>query len=147
MTIDAPVEIVFECANDPNQLVELWPSMTGVKNIRQLPDGGTRSQWTYNMAGIEFQGTSEDLEYIVNRHVVNKTEGGIESTMRWEFQSVEGGAKTKIDLEAEYTVPVPLVGRLAEAIIVSMNKQEFAAMLTYLKARTERLAMKARRNK
>ncbi len=142
-TINAPVEIIFEFVSDPNRLVDLWPSMTEVKNVRRLPKGGFHAQWTYNLVGLKLHGTTETVEYIANQRIVDKSKGGIEATLIWEFQSEEGGAKTKLNLKVEYIVPIPLVGRLAEAVIVSINKQEFEVMLTYLKARTEALASSA----
>ena len=137
------MEIIFEFVSDPNRMVELWPSMTEVKNVRRLPNGGFRAQYTYALGGFKLQGTTETVEHIVNQRIVDKSTGSIEATLIWEFQSEEGGAKTKVNLEVEYIVPIPLVGRLAEAIIVRMSEQEFHAMLTYLKARTEALAIRA----
>ena len=39
--------------------------------------------------------------------------------------------------EIEYTVPVPVLGKLAEAVIVKMNEREGDLVLANLKARME----------
>ena len=39
--------------------------------------------------------------------------------------------------EAEYTVPIPLLGKLAEAFIVKQNEHEAELLLGNLKARME----------
>jgi hypothetical protein len=40
-------------------------------------------------------------------------------------------------MEVEYVVPIPLLGKLAEAFIVKQNEHEAEAMLANLKARME----------
>jgi hypothetical protein len=42
-----------------------------------------------------------------------------------------------VAFEVEYTVPVPLLGRLAEAAIVKLNQNEMELLLANLKARME----------
>ena len=37
IVINAPVEKVFEYANKPENLPEIWPSMMEVKNIKNYP--------------------------------------------------------------------------------------------------------------
>jgi len=51
------------------------------------------------------------------------------------FQPETGG--TKVTLEVEYTVSIPVLGKLAEAIIVKMNDHEGELILANLKARME----------
>lgn len=135
ITINAPVEKVFSYINVPTNLLEIWPSMVGVKDVQRLPNGGNRFRWVYKMAGVQFEGTSEDTEVIANERVVSKTKGGIESTITWMFQPEDGG--TKVTYEAEYTVPIPLLGKVAEAFIVKANEREAELLLANLKDRLE----------
>jgi len=137
ITIKAPVEKVFDYISEPTNLPEIWPSLVEIKDVQKLPSGGTRDRWVYKMAGIRLEGTSEseDAECIPNQRIVSKTKGGVESTMTWMFQPEAGG--TKMTLEVEYTVPIPVLGKLAEAIIVKMNEHEGELILANLKARME----------
>jgi uncharacterized membrane protein len=137
ITIKAPVEKVFDYISEPTNLPEIWPSLVEIKDVQKLPSGGTRDRWVYKMAGIRLEGTSEseDAECIPNQRLVSKTKGGVESTMTWMFQPEAGG--TKVTLEVEYTVPIPVLGKLAEAIIVKMNEHEGELILANLKARME----------
>ena len=91
--INAPAANIFRFLQQPTNLPEIWPSLVEVKNIERLPNGGTRFQWTYKMAGMRLKGTSEDVEVIANKRVVNKSTGGIESTQTWTFQAEYGGTK------------------------------------------------------
>ena len=135
ITINAPVEKVFGYVEEPANLPEIWPSMVEAKDVQRLPNGGTSFRWVYKMAGVRFEGTSEDTEYVANRRVVSKSKGGIESTITWTFQPEADG--TKVTFEAEYTVPIPLLGKLAEAFIVKANEHETELLLANLKARME----------
>ena len=130
ITINAPVEKVFDYISEPTNLPEIWPSLVEVKDVQKLPSGGTRNRWVYKMAGIRLKGTSEDTEYVPNQRIVSKTKGGAESTQTWMFQPEAGG--TKVTFEVEYTVPIPVLGKLAEAIIVKMNEHEGELILANL---------------
>jgi len=87
------------------------------------------------MAGMTFEGTSEDIDFINGERVVSKQEGGIDAKVTWQLQEEGGG--TKVMLETEYTVPVPLLGNLAENFIVKANDREGATILENLKDRLE----------
>jgi hypothetical protein len=53
----------------------------------------------------------------------------------WDYQPENGGTRLTVDIE--YTVPVPLVGKLAEAVIVKMNEREADTLFANLKTRME----------
>ena len=135
ITINAPVEKVFSYIDGGTNLPEIWPSLVEVKDVQRLPNGGHSDRFVYKMAGIRLEGTSEDVEYIPNQRIVTKTTGGAESTQTWLFQPEAGG--TKVTFKVEYTVPIPVLGKLAEAIIVKMNDREGDLILANLKARME----------
>ncbi|MGB5933129.1 MAG: SRPBCC family protein [Anaerolineae bacterium] len=135
ITINAPVEKVFGYWTQPTNLPEIWPSLLEVKEVQRLPNGGNRVQSVYKMAGMRFEVTTEDTEYVPNQRTVTKVEGGIEGTITWTFQPEDGG--TKLTTETEYTVPIPLLGKLAEAFIVKANEREVDLLLANLKARME----------
>ena len=134
ININAPVEKVFEFST-PEILPEVWPSLVEVKNIKELPNGGHSFDWVYKMAGMRLNGSSEDIEVVLNERSVSRTSGGIESTVTWEYQPVDDG--TKLTVTTEYKVPIPLLGKLAESIIVKMNENEHEVILANLKARME----------
>ncbi len=134
ITIKAPVEKVYDYISEPTNLPEIWPSLVEIKDVQKLPSGGTKERWVYKMAGIRLEGTSES-EDTENQRIVSKSKGGAESTQIWMFQPEAGG--TKVTLEVEYTVPIPVLGKLAEAIIVKMNEHEAELILANLKARME----------
>ena len=133
--ISAPIEKIFDYISEPTNLPEIWPSLMEIKDVQRLPDGNINNRWVYKMAGIRFEGTSEGVESVSNQRIVSKTKGGVESTQTWMFQPE--GDETKVTLEVEYTIPIPLLGKLAEAIIVKMNEHEGEVILANLKSRME----------
>ena len=135
ISINAPVETVFGYLDEPTNLPEIWPSMVEVKDVQRLPNGGASFQCVYKMAGVRFEFTSEDTEHVANQRTVSKTKGGIESTFIWMFQPEDDG--TKLTAEVEYIVPIPLLGKLAEAFIIKQNERELELVLANLKARME----------
>lgn len=136
ITINAPVEKVFDYMTEATNLPEIWPSMVEVKDVKRTPEHiGTTFQWVYKMAGMRFEGSSTVIEYVANQREVTKSERGIPSTFVWTYQPEDGG--TRLTVEVEYTIPVPLLGKLAEAFIAKQNEHEAEVMLANLKARME----------
>lgn len=136
ITINAPVEKVFGYMTDPTNLPEIWPSMVEVKDAKLLPEHvGSSFKWVYKMAGMRFEGSSEVTEHVTSQRQVTKSTKGIQSMFVWTYQPESGGTKLTVDLE--YTIPVPLLGKLAEAFIVKLNEHEADVLLANLKARME----------
>jgi hypothetical protein len=66
---------------------------------------------------------------------VSKMAGGIEGWTTFVYEAQ--GQGTKVSLEMEYLVPLPVIGKLAEAVIIKMNEHEAEMLLVNLKARME----------
>ena len=131
----AGTEEVFKYLEDKNHFPEFWPSMMEVSDIRDLPSGGKHFHWVYKMAGVRFEGDTDEIEYVPNKRMVGQNLRGIESTITWELEELEGD--TELTFEANYKVPVPLVGKLAENVVAKINDNEAVAMLANLKATLE----------
>ncbi len=135
ITINAPVDKVFAYLSDPNNLPKVWPNLVEVKDVQPAPAGGYNFSWVYKMAGMRFDGASETVEQIPNQRTVTRSSKGIESHFVWTYEPEDGG--TKLTVEIEYKVPVPLLGKLAESLIVKQNEQEASTLLANLKAKME----------
>ena len=134
ITIDAPVEKVFAYLRDPMSNLEIMPSMVQVSQV--AGEGvGAEFRWVYRMAGMNLEGKSTVLEFVPDKRFVTQSQGGIESTWIWDFAPDNGG--TRIDLAVEYTVPIPVLGRLAESLVVRQNERELETTLANIKERVE----------
>ncbi len=135
----APAQKVFEYVSDPPNLVEFWPSMIEVTDIKRTPTHvGETFHWVYKMAGIKLEGESERTEYTPFTRTVSVNTGGIPSTFIWEFQG-EGG-HTHLRVDVEYAIPTSLLGRLSEPFVRKLNEHEAELILANLKARMELVA-------
>jgi uncharacterized membrane protein len=85
------------------------------------------------MLGMRFEGKAECTQIAPHRFLVIETKGGIRSTIAWTFRSWEN--KTRVTLTIEYKVPIPLLGKLAEAIIQKMNEHEGDLIMANLQDR------------
>jgi uncharacterized membrane protein len=137
VTVSTSLERVFNYVSNPENWPEVWPSLMKLKNARELENGGYAADYEYKMAGMRFKGTGEFTEHIPNKWIVVRTRGGIKSTITITFRSVRknGGEKTRVTLTIEYEVPIPLLGKLAEYIILKMNEQEADLVVVNLQAR------------
>jgi uncharacterized membrane protein len=81
--------------------------------------------------GRYFEGDTTITEYIQDQRVVSSNAGGIPSTFVWTYQPEDGG--TRLTVEVEYTVPVKVLGRLAEPVVAKLNEREAETVLENLK--------------
>ena len=134
--IDAPVERVFSYLEESESNVEWLPGMMEVKEVEKTENHvGTHFRWTYKMAGLRFQGETTVMEHVANQKIVTQTKGGIRST--WTFTFQQQGDGTKLTIKVDYTVPVPVLGKLAEALVLKQNEREAALALSNIKERME----------
>ncbi len=132
--INAPVEKVFAYLIDPTSGPEWMVSMMEVSNVSGS-GVGQRYNWKYKMIGIPFQGESTVTEQVPNERGVVENKGGIPSTFRWTFAPIQGG--TKLDLEVDYTIPVPVLGKMAEKLVLKRNEREADLWMENLKQKLE----------
>lgn len=105
ITIDAPIEEVFDYTTKPEHLPEYFVSMLEVKDVKHLPNGDDSFKYIAQMFGIQAEGTGECKEKFPNERATLKLHGvGIEFTAPTKFERVAGG-KTRVTSIAEYRFP------------------------------------------
>jgi uncharacterized membrane protein len=134
ITINAPVEKIFAFIDDPMNLKDWVPSIMEVKDV--TGDGvGQHYRWNYKMAGVRLEGESTVTEHIPNERRVTQSKGGVVSTWTYAFESQD--SETKFNLSVEYTIPVPVLGKLAEKLVLRRNEREAELALSNVKDRME----------
>ena len=134
ITINAPVEIVFSYITEPKNELEIVPSITDIRDIKGQ-GVGQRFSWTYKMVGISLKGKSEVIEYEPNQRYITNSTGGIISTWIWTFRPEDDG--TLLNLLVEYTIPVPVIGKVGEQLILRQNEREADLAMATIKDRLE----------
>lgn len=132
--IDAPPESVFPAIAKPEHVMKDVPNAVEVKDV--TGEGkGTSYVIVYKMAGVRVTMECAWIEHIPNERLTIQIKGGIDAQQTWTLTPQDG--RTKLDVAAEYTIPVPLVGRIAEWLLKRQNEREWEAILANIKARVE----------
>ena len=133
VTVKKPVHEVFAFVEEPKHLPEIWPSLFEVKSVEMKPNI-RRFQWLYNFAGKRVSGKTETIERVLDKKIVEKAEGEIESVFTWKFAKQNG--HTKLAFEADYKLPTGFEPKL-QKFAIKRNELEAKLMLDNLKARLE----------
>jgi len=134
ISIKVPVEKAFSYITDPKNELEWLPSMTDVRDLIGLGVGQSWG-WTYKMLGLSLKGKTEVTEFVSNKRYVYKSSGGITSTWTYTFTPEAGG--TRLNLAVEYTIPIPVLGKVAERLVLAQNEREADLAVANIKARVE----------
>jgi uncharacterized protein YndB with AHSA1/START domain len=134
INISAPVEKVFAYLADPLSGPEWFVGTTEVTDVTGS-GVGQHYRWKYSMIGIPFHGETTVAEHVPNERRVVQSKGGVTSKFTFTFAPHEGG--TKLDLELDYTIPVPVLGKLAEKAVFKRNQREAAMSMENIKQRLE----------
>ena len=104
ITINAPLEKIYNFVIKPSNLPQIWPSLMLIKNEQLLPSGGYSAQWVYKMGGKLLEGTGEYTDIISNQWFTIKTTGEIESAITCTFRSKDDG-QTRVTFTVDYHIP------------------------------------------
>jgi carbon monoxide dehydrogenase subunit G len=134
IAIEVPVENVFSYISDPMKLLEWLPSLFDVRNVT---GEGVNQQfsWTYKMMGIPLKGVASYTEYKPRERIVIKTTGNINSS--WTFTFKPQADMTLASLEIDYALPMPLLGKIGERLILRQNEREAELAVANIKERLE----------
>ena len=134
IAVNVPTGKVFSYVANPMNQLEWLPSITDVRDVTGQGKG-QRFAWTYKMIGMPLKGQTEVTEIVENQRLVLKTTGAIASTWTWAFAG--DANRTRLNLVVEYTVPVPVLGKMAELLVLRQNEREADLGMANIKARLE----------
>jgi len=72
---------------------------------------------------------------ITNKHITTKSTKGIQNQFDFDYADLNG--KTEVRMAVEYSVPIPLLSKVAEQIVGKLNEHEADILLENLKTRME----------
>ena len=87
------------------------------------------------MAGILLRGQSVVVEFVPNERAVHQNIGAIPSTWTYTVEPHDEG--TTLTIEADYTIPVPVLGKMAEHVAARRNARDLEAALLDIKETLE----------
>lgn len=128
--IHASPEDVFAYVDDPTQLPTWLPSMIEVRNVEGT-GLGQQYEYTYKMGGLQFRGQNIVIEYVPNERGLHHVLGMISAL--WQYSVEPHPSGTVLNIEVEYTIPIPVLGRIAERLAIKQNAASFELALTNVK--------------
>jgi ligand-binding SRPBCC domain-containing protein len=128
--IHAPPEDVFAYVDDPRELPTWLPSMIEVRNV--IGTGlGQQYEYTYKMGGLQLRGTNVVIEHVPNERGLHQVIGMISAL--WDYSVEPHPEGTLLNIEVEYSIPIPVLGRLAERLAIKQNAASFELALINVK--------------
>ena len=134
--INESAEKVFNYLSDHKNEPDWMPGMIELNLISG--DGknvGDRYKWKYKMAGMILNGESIVREIIPDRKIVTESSSGIKNTFTFVLTPNEKG--TILELNIDYTIPVPVLGKIAEKIVLGKNEREADLAMENIKIQIE----------
>lgn len=131
ITINAPVQRVFEYIDNPLNDPEWMMDMIEVREVEGPAGVGRHFHWTFKMAGVPLRGQSTTIEHVPNRRTVTESKGGVTST--WAADVEPEGTGTKLTMKVDYTIPIPVLGKLAEGLVRKQNTRNFETSVDNIK--------------
>jgi hypothetical protein len=109
----------------------IWlPTMVEVRDVIGT-GAGQQFEWTSRMAGSLLRGQSTVIEHVPNVHGLHQSIGMVNSTFGYTVEPHEDGAS--LTVEIQYLVPVPVLGKLAERVLLRRNAREFEVGIVTIK--------------
>lgn len=130
IVIHAPVDRVFAYLDEPMSLPGWIPGVVEIRNVIGT-GAGQQYEWTYKMAGIVMRGQATVVEHVPNKCAWHQTIGAIHATWGFNLEPDEEG--TLLTKEVEYHIPIPVIGKAAEHIVLRLNEREFDLSLLTVK--------------
>lgn len=139
ITIDAPVETVFDYALD---IKNLWvvPDV-GLADVDQKPEGvGSTARLFAHFLGIHFTMKLEVLEVVRPDKVVLKISSNTPDRPLWTLTFEPEGDGTTLTMLGEWHINVPGVGGPMEELAARSHKAVVDGILANIKGKVETLA-------
>jgi len=132
--VNAPAEEAYNYLADFNNQPDWIPGSVEVWGVSEA-EVGKSFKFKYKMAGILMEGESTVTELVPNKSLGFRTKGAVASDWLLIVDAKDGGAE--VELNIEYTIPVPVLGKVAEKIILKRNEREADLAMQNLKEALE----------
>jgi uncharacterized protein YndB with AHSA1/START domain len=136
VTIDAPVEKVFDIALDVGRFWTCSPEVA-LRDVELTPDGvGTKASiWTHGL-GVHVEGRIEYTEVVRPERIVARVIFGPEKPT-WVFTFEPADVGTTMTGQGEWHVKAPAVGKPLEAWMAKSHEGFLETLLANFKAMAE----------
>ena len=125
ITIDAPVEKVFDLVDDAKRLPEWMPGVIRVADVvRTQSRVGDTSKTTFSVLGMRFPTKVSLVQWEKNKTYVEKMEGSLPGTFATHFETDEQG--TRVTFTIDYTITMGVLGKLMNRLLFERMNEKTA---------------------
>lgn len=110
--IYCPIDEVFAYHTDLERAPQHWPNVIACRRVDD-----SQYAWRYRMYGVEFNGTARVRYVEPERRFVFAAEGGLQGTVSCTY-TVLSARRTRVDVDVEYEVPMGVLGRAVDHVLV-----------------------------
>jgi len=119
--VNVPAENVYNYLLELKNQSDWIPSMVEVWDVDKAIVGQS-FRWKYKMAGILLEGETTVTELVANKRFRTLSKGGAASDWLFVLEAKDGG--TEVELNIDYAIPIPVLGKVAEKIVLKRNERE-----------------------
>ncbi len=133
VTIDVPVEKVFDIVDDPENYPKYVPNVSQVVDVRRTDSRiGDSFRVIYKVLGTTFDEKFTTTDYQRPTRINSAFNGGMTGTFRWAFEAV--GAQTKATVDVDYRVAGGAIGKAVDSLVLERtNEKSIEGMLENLR--------------
>ena len=133
--IKAPRGKIFDYFADPMTAEEWSPALEKITKV--TGEGvGLETEWIYKMFGLKFSGKSIVRTVDSPSCYTIDSVSGIMSSLVFTLENYQD-SDTKLNLDIEYTIPIPVLGKLLEKVTIGQNKKIADQVLSIIKTKME----------
>jgi uncharacterized membrane protein len=115
--VNAPVTQVFAYASDWRRWEEWWEGVSEFRPTTEVTRGtGTRYAYRAWVAGVTMNVETEIHDFVENVGWIGVATKGPPHRTQWVFE--DKGEKTQLTYILEYSLPVPLLGRPLDSLLI-----------------------------
>lgn len=130
IVVAAPASTVFAYVGDFSTHTSWFPGLAEVSDVVGSGEG-QQCEWMYRMVGVPLRGQAVMVESVSNWRATFQTIGMLDAMITSIVEPCEGG--TKLTFRIEYTIPLPVLGRVAENLTVRRMERDFSSALLNVK--------------
>ena len=128
--INAPADRVFAYVTEPTTMPDWFPGGVEVRNVVGIGEG-QQYEWTHKYVGVLLRGQTTVVEHVPNERAVHQSIGTIDSI--WTFSVEPQEEDTTLTIEVEYSMPIPVLGKLAEQVVARRDARDLEMGLINVK--------------
>ena len=134
IVIKASVSEVFTYVNDLTTMADWLTGLVEVRNVIGAGEG-QQCEWTFKLIGIPLCGQAVVVDCVENKRCTHQSIGMFSATWKQMVEPHEDG--TKLIIEVEYTLPLSVLGKLAEPLTVRRMGRDLDSSLLNIKEALE----------